>query len=49
MQRLELGGREADPVRQGRAIELHALPRKHLRLPVQRKMVGVFGFENIGD
>lgn len=40
-------GGAADPVSQGRAIERNALPRVDLSLAVQRKMIGVFGYEDL--
>ena len=37
----------ADPIGQCRAIEIDALPGVDLSLPIQRKMIGVFGDENL--
>ena len=42
LQRLQPPDGAADPVGEGRAIELDALPREDLALPVERKMVAVF-------
>jgi hypothetical protein len=40
-------GGASDPIGQGRAIEIDALPRIDLSLPVKRKMIGVFGDQNL--
>jgi hypothetical protein len=37
----------ADPIGQCRAIQIDALPGVDLSLPVQRKMIGVFGDQNL--
>ena len=42
MNRLQHKGGAADPVGQRGTIEIDALPGVNLRLPVQRKMIGVF-------
>ncbi len=39
--RRELGGGVADPARQGRAVDVDALARQHLRLPIERQVPGV--------
>ena len=49
VQRAELGGGPADPVRERRAIELDALPGVDLALPVERQVVGVFADQHMGD
>jgi hypothetical protein len=41
VQRLQLGGRCADPMGERRAVDLDALTRQDLSLPVQRKMICV--------
>jgi hypothetical protein len=47
VQRLKLGGRRADPLRKRRAPD--AVVRQDLRLPVERKMIGVFAQHHVGD
>lgn len=42
-------GREANPVRQRRAINTHAFARQHLRLAIERQMIGVFRDEYVSD
>ena len=49
VQRLQLGSRGPDPLSQGRALDLHAITGKDLRLPVQWKMIGVLGHHHVGD
>ena len=49
VQRLQLGGCRADPLRQRRALDRHALARQDLRLPVERLMVGILRHHDIGD
>lgn len=39
----------ADPVGQGRAIQVQALPGIDLGLTVERKMIGVFRDEDVGN
>jgi len=34
VQRLQFGGRGADPLSQGRALDLHAMTGEDLRLPI---------------
>lgn len=48
MQRAELGGSPPDPIRQGRAIELDALPGVDLALAVERQVVSVFADQDMG-
>jgi len=38
-----------DPVRQGRAVQLDALPGEDLALPVKRKMIAVLGDQEMGE
>src|SRR6185312_15637986 len=38
-----------DPVSQGRAVQLDALPGEDLALPVKRKMIAVFGDQDVGE
>ena len=45
----EQEARPPDPVGERRAVQREALPREDLRLPVERKMVGVFGHEHLCD
>ncbi len=49
MQRTQVPGGLSHPVRQGRTIEIDALAGVNLRLPVQRQMIGIFGYQNLGD
>ena len=42
-------GGAADPVGQGRAIEVDALPGVDLGLAIERQMIGVFGDQHLGD
>jgi hypothetical protein len=49
VQGLQLGGCCADPVRQRRALDLHAGAREDLRLPIERKVVGELRHDNVGD
>ena len=48
MHRLELGGGPADPVSQGRAIQLDPLAGVDLALAVERQVVGVFADQDVG-
>src|SRR3546814_5595018 len=47
--RLRIARRAADPARERRTVDRHALARHHLRLPVERKVVGVFLDEDVGE
>jgi hypothetical protein len=49
MQRAQVPGGMADPVRQRRAIQVDALAAVNLGLAIQRQMVGIFGHQNLGD
>jgi hypothetical protein len=49
VQRAELGGRLADPVRERRAVELDALAGVDLALAVEREVVGVLRDQHVGD
>lgn len=49
MQRRQLEGREANPMRQRRAVDAYAVARQDLRLTVKGKMVCVFQDEHVGD
>ena len=42
-------GGPADPVSQGRAIQLHALARVNIRLPVQGQVVAILGHHHVGE
>jgi hypothetical protein len=46
--RLQIAHRAADPARERRAIDGHAPARHHLRLAIERKVIGVFLDEDIG-
>lgn len=46
---LQLEGRLADPGGQCRTIQIDALAAVDLRLAIERKMIGVFADENMGD
>ena len=45
---MEFGGGTPDPIRQGRAIELDALPGVDLSLTIERDVVGVFADQDMG-
>ena len=47
MHRPQQEGRTADPIRQRRAVEFDTLPGVNLRLAVQRKVIGVFGDQDL--
>ena len=49
MQRTQVPGGMADPVRQRRTIQIDALAGVNLGLPVQRQMIGIFGHQHLGD
>ncbi|MDB5458800.1 MAG: hypothetical protein JWO72_541 [Caulobacteraceae bacterium] len=49
MDRSEQEGRAARPVGQCRAIELEALARVNLGLPVERQVIGVLADHDVGD
>jgi transposase-like protein len=48
-QRCELGGGIAHPERQHGALDVDALCKHHLCLPIERQMPGIFGDQYIGD
>ncbi|MDB5579872.1 MAG: hypothetical protein JWR80_5048 [Bradyrhizobium sp.] len=47
--RLQIPGGTPHPVGERRTIDLHTLARHDLRLPVKRKMVGIFLYQHIGE
>jgi hypothetical protein len=49
LQRLQPPDSAADPVGKRRAIQLHALPGEDLALPVKRKVIAVFGDQDMGE
>ena len=49
MQRAQVPGGMADPVRQRGAIQIDALAGVNLRLAIERQMVGIFGHQYLGD
>jgi hypothetical protein len=49
IQRCQPPAGPSDPIRQGRAIQLDALPFQHLHLPVERKGVGEFADHHVSD
>src|SRR6185503_19452990 len=49
LQRLEPPHGSSDPVGEGRAVQLDALPREYLALPIKRKMIAVFGNQHMGE
>src|SRR6202035_6186153 len=49
LQRLEPPASAAHPVRQGRAIDLDALPGEDLALPVEWKVIAVFGDQDMSE
>ncbi len=48
-QRLQQGACAADPVRQGRALQLNAFTGVDRALPVQRQMIGILGHQDVGE
>jgi hypothetical protein len=49
MQRTQMEGGMPNPVRQSRSIESDALAGIDLGLPIQRQMIGIFGYRSLGD
>jgi len=49
LKRFEPPAGAADPVRQGRPVELDALPGKDLALPVERQVIAVFRDQDMGE
>jgi hypothetical protein len=49
MNRLEQEGGTTDPVGKRRAIEIDPLAGIDLGLAIERKMVGIFRHQNLGD
>ena len=49
LQRLQPPDGSADPVGERRAIQLDALPGEDLALPVERKVIAVFGDQDMGE
>jgi hypothetical protein len=49
VQRTQVPGSMADPVRQRGAIQIDALAGVNLGLPVQRQMIGILGHQHLGD
>src|SRR5580692_7133915 len=49
LQRLEPPASAAHPVRQGRAVDLDALPGEDLALPVKRKVIAVFSDQDMSE
>ncbi len=47
--RLQIPGSTPHPVGKRRTIDLHTLARHNLRLPVERKMVGIFFDQHISE
>jgi hypothetical protein len=45
----ELSGGAADPIRQGRAIELDPLASVDLALPIERQVVGILADQDMGN
>ena len=48
-QRFQQRRRLADPVRQGRTVEVNALTLEDLALPVERQMIAIFGDQDMGE
>ena len=46
---LQQGCRLADPVSQGRAIEIEAFPAEDLALAEKRQVIGIFAVQNMGQ
>ena len=49
MKRLEPPAGTTDPVRQGGPVDLDALPGEDLALPVKRKVIAVFGDQDMSE
>jgi hypothetical protein len=49
LQRLQPPTSAAHPVRQGRAVDLDAVPGEDLALPVKRKVIAVFGDQDMSE
>jgi|SRR3981189_1011560 hypothetical protein len=49
LQRLQPPAGAADPVRQGRAVDLDAVPGEDLALPVKRKVIAVFSDQDMSE
>src|SRR5712672_677998 len=49
LQRLQPPASAADPVCQGRAIDLDTLPGENLALPVKRQVIAVFGDQDMSE
>ena len=49
VQRLQLGRRRADPLRQRRALDADALAGQDLRLAIERQVIGIFAHDHVGD
>jgi hypothetical protein len=47
MHRPQQEGGTADPIGQGRAIQVEALAGINLRLSIQRQVIGIFGDEHL--
>jgi len=45
----QLGGSCPDPIRQGGALDVDAMPHENLGLAVERQMVGILGDDHIGN
>jgi hypothetical protein len=48
-QRLQQGARAADPVRQCRALQFHALAGIDRALPIQQQVIGILGHQHRGE
>ncbi len=48
-QRREQAGAAGYPVGQRGALQRHALARIHLALPIQRKVIGIFAHQHMGE
>src|ERR1700688_2252599 len=49
LQRVQPPAGAADPVRQGRAVDLDAVPGEDLALPVKRKVIAVLGDQDMSE
>jgi hypothetical protein len=49
VQRTQIPGGVANPVRQRGTIQIDTLAGVDLGLPIQRQMIGIFGHQNLGD
>lgn len=49
MHRTQVSGGAADPIGERGAIEIDSLPGVDLRLTIERKVIGIFGHQHLGN